>query len=149
MKRIVRLTESDLARIVKRVIREQEEPADEMVQGIEKLNNELVDKSVNFYSKPSQKQSEYMRTYTIKRLENVGSLQPVLQLELDPASKLTFTCSVNKLRLNNNIDVFNKMLLNKLKDSGFCQKMRDNRGNMKTVPNSDFASTVGDMGGMA
>jgi hypothetical protein len=148
MKKIVKLTESDLARIVKRVIREQEEMG-EMAQAIEELNDEFENKTVNFYSKPTQKQSEYMRTYTIKRLENVGSLQPILQLELDPASKLTFTCTSNNLRLNNNIDVFNKMLLNKLKDSGFCQKMRDNRGNMKTVPNADFASTGGDMGGMA
>jgi hypothetical protein len=148
MKKIVKLTESDLARIVKRVIREQEEMG-EMAQAIEELNDEFGNKTVNFYSKPTQKQSEYMRTYTIKRLENVGSLQPILQLELDPASKLTFTCTSNNLRLNNNIDVFNKMLLNKLKDSGFCQKMRDNRGNMKTVPNADFASTGGDMGGMA
>jgi hypothetical protein len=148
MKKIVRLTESDLARIVKRVIREQEEMG-EMAQAIEELNGKLENKTVNFYSKPTQKQSEYMRTYTIKRLENVGNLQPVLQLELDPASKLTFTCTSNNLRLNNNIDVFNKMLLNTLKDSGFCQKMRDNRGNMKTVPNADFASTDSDMGGMA
>ena len=148
MKRIVRLTESDLSRIVKRVIREQEELSD-MTQAIEDLNDELENKSVNFYSKPNQKQSDYMRTYTIKRVENVGGLQPVLQLELEPAGKMTFTCTANKLMLNNNIEVFNKMLNDTLKGSGFCQRMRDRKGNMKTVPNADFASTGGDMGGMA
>jgi hypothetical protein len=148
MKRIVRLTESDLSRIVKRVIREQEELSD-MTQAIEELNKELVNKSVNLYSKPNQRQNDFMRNANITKVENPGGMKPKIKLTLDGTSTLTFRCETNELLLHEREVVYNKMLIDTLKNSGFCQTMRDRKGNMKIVPNADFASTGGDMGGMA
>ena len=149
MKRIVRLTESDLAKIVKRVIREQEELSD-MTQAINELNKDLVNKSVNLYSKPSQRQNDYMRNAKITKVENPGGMKPSVKLTLDgDGGSLTFRCESNELLLHEREVVYNKMLKDTLKNSGFCNLTRDKRGNMKTVPNADFASTGGDMGGMA
>ena len=61
MKRIIRLTESDLVRIVRRVINEAETN-----DGLEKLKGRLVNKTVNFYTGKNEKQDEYYTTITIK-----------------------------------------------------------------------------------
>jgi transcription initiation factor IIE alpha subunit len=51
MKRIVRLTESDLARIVRRVIKEQEESTDSVDMEIEKVDENNVKKLEDIINK--------------------------------------------------------------------------------------------------
>jgi hypothetical protein len=148
MKRIVRLTESDLARIVKRVIREQEELFDKS-----EMSN-LVNKTVNIYSGPSERQNEFVMNAKISAIEYVESgTKPGINIVLTSESEygesdLFFQCGVNNFTYKQK-PMFNKQLMSTIKESGFCQTMRDKKGNLKNVPNADFASTGGNMGGMA
>lgn len=134
MKRIVRLTESDLARIVKRVIREQEE-----------TKSDLVGKTVNLYKTKNEKQEDF--AYKVK-IEDVESGDNLVKIITDYTT-ITLKCTDSSGALMMGVKpFFNRFLYNTIK-SEYCKTMRDKKGDIKKVPNADFASTGGNMGGMA
>jgi hypothetical protein len=145
MKRIVRLTESDLARIVKRVIREQEETN----EVLNDLKADIMDKTINVYKGNLEKQNDFLLNAKIVNVDTPEGYEPKLRIQITPGGFLKYTCGANEFMHNDKDRVYNKQLMSIIKGSDFCQTMRDKRGNMKTVPNADFASTGGDMGGMA
>ena len=133
MKRIIRLTESDLARIVKRVIREQEE-------------SDLVGKTVNLYRTAEEKQQDWV--YKLK-IEVVKPGTNAITIKGDDLELvLNCTNTIQGAFFMGSKLMYNRNLYNTIK-SKYCTTMRDKGGNVKTVPNADFASTGGNMGGMA
>ena len=132
MKRIIRLTESDLARIVKRVIREQEE-------------SDLVGKTVNLYRTKKEAQQDF--AYQVK-IEGVKPESNLITIMTDN-TQITLKCTDSSgAFMMGSTPMFNRSLYNAIK-SEYCATMRDKSGNVKKVPSADFASTGGDMGGMA
>ena len=135
MKRIIRLTESDLSRIVKRVIREQEE-------------SDLVGKTVNLYRTKEEKQEDFVYKFKIMAL-TLSTSGNAITIEGDDLDLvLNCTDSNGAFHMGSNRLMYNRNLYNTIK-SKYCTTMRDKGGNVKTVPNADFASTGGNMGGMA
>jgi hypothetical protein len=145
MKRIVRLTESDLARIVKRVIREQ----DETNEVLGELKNKIMDKTINVYKSDSEKQNDFVLNGKVVNVDVVEGYKPTLRIQITPGGFLHYTCGDNEFMHNKKDRVYNRNFMSLIKNSEFCVTMRDKKGNMKRVPNADFASTGSDMGGMA
>jgi|LakMenEpi03Aug12_release.lakeMendotaPanAssembly.Ray.scaffolds.fasta_scaffold405725_1 hypothetical protein len=160
MKRIIRLTESDLVRIVRRVINEAETN-----DGLEKLKGRLVNKTVNFYTGKNEKQDEYYTTITIKDVNarKWGTVTPnILSITDEDNKSYGFACTGYdgyedyvqdgafsfKQTSRDIVKLFNKDLSSLIR-SEYCQTKRDNKGNLKTVPPADFASTGGGTTGMA
>ena len=135
MKRIVRLTESDLAKIVKRVIREQEEP-----------KGDLVGKTVNLYRTKDERQKDF--AYKVK-IDDVKSGDNLVKIIPDNLVEITLKCTDSSGTLMMGVKpFFNRSFYSAIK-SQYCKTMRDKKGDIKQVPNADFASTGGNMGGMA
>ena len=132
MKRIVRLTESDLARIVKRVISEQAE-------------SDLVGKTVNLYRKKQEGQQDFAYQVKVNGVKPEGNSITVMT----DKSPITLKCTDSSgAFMMGATPMFNRSLYNTIKDD-YCTTMRDKSGNVKKVPDADFASLGGDMGGMA
>ena len=145
MKRIVRLTESDLAIIVKRVIIEQEETN----EVLNDLKDDIMDKTINVYKGNLEKQNDFVLNAKIVNVDTPKGYEPTLRIQITPGGFLKYTCGANEFMHNDKDRVYNKNLMSLIKNSKFCVTMRDKKGNVKRVPNADFASTGGDMGGMA
>ena len=133
MKKIIRLTESDLARIVRRVIRE--------TNGDDQ--NDLIGKKVNLYTNKNQRQQDF--DYQVKITGVQGNANEIT-VSLDGGTSLTLKCTdiSGGLQFGSKM-VYNNHLYSDLKDE-YCTQMRDKRGNLKRVPNADYASTGGQMG---
>ena len=131
MKRIIRLTESDLTRIVRRVIKE---------------NNDLVGKTVNLYRTKNERQEDF--AYQVK-IEEVKPQNNEIIIMTDQGYGISLKCtdSSGAFTMGTKL-MFNKSLYNTIKGE-YCTTMRDKSGNLKNVPNADFASTGGNMGGIA
>ena len=145
MKKIIRLTELDLARIVRRVIKEQKETNEPLSE----LKNDIMDKTINVYKSNSERENDYVLNGKIVNVDVAEGYKPTLRIQITPGGFLYYTCGANEFMHNKKDRVYNRNLMSLIKNSDFCKTMRDKRGNMKTVPNADFASTGGDMGGMA
>ena len=144
MKRIVRLSESDLVKIVKRVINEQETN-----DGLEKLKSQIVNKTANLYTGQNEKQNEYKSQIKIQDVTIVSPDQ--VKLVDTNGMGYVFSCTESQGGLvfgSQKIRLFNKQITS-LINSEYCQKKRDVKGNLKTVPPADFASTGGGTSGMA
>ena len=132
MNRIVRLTESDLARIVRKVISEQEE-------------SDLVGKTVNLYRTKKETQQDF--AYQVK-ISGVTPESNLITIKTDN-TRITLKCTDSSgAFMMGSTPMYNRNLYNTIK-SKYCTTMRDKGGNLKNVPNADFASTGGNMGGMA
>jgi flagellar hook assembly protein FlgD len=139
MKKIIRLTESDLARIVKRVISEQDETITINASG-------LVGKTVNLYRTKNEKQEDF--AYQVK-INDVEQKTNLINIITDKAGTISLNCtdSSGALMLGSK-PLFNKSLYQTIKNK-YCKVTRDKNSNLKTVPQADFASTGGNMGGMS
>lgn len=133
MKKIIRLTESDLARIVRRVIRE--------TNGDDQ--NDLIGKKVNLYTNKNQRQQDF--DYQVKITGVQGNANEIT-VSLDGGTSLTLKCTdiSGGLQFGSKM-VYNNHFYSDLKDK-YCTQMRDKRGKLKTVPNADFASIGGRIG---
>lgn len=132
MKKIIRLTESDLARIVRRVIRETEGD-----------QSDLIGQTVNLYRNKNERQQDF--AYQVKITGVQGNANDIT-VSLDGGTSLTLKCTDTSGGLQfGSTMMYNKYLYSDLKDE-YCTQMRDKRGNLKRVPNADFASTGGQMG---
>ena len=80
MKRIVRLTESDLTRIIKRIVREQEETSDIEIYVYDNPDAKRGDRTISPPNKP----------ITISKHEKRGD--DFIDLATDSGLKLTYTC---------------------------------------------------------
>ena len=151
MSRIIKLTENDLARIVRRVINEQDE-------GNENFDN-LINKTVNFYKAKDERQQDYLFQGVIKNITPEMANAIIIEVRSDffPTSttKLTYKCTDtsgaftgNNKTVNHRQVYFNKNLYLRIK-SEFCSGKKDKRHNYRSVPKADFASTGGNMGNMA
>lgn len=135
MKRVIRLTEQDLARIVKRVIKEQQ-------------SSDLIGKTVNFYKTESERQEDFWFQSKIKSIEPHQGMEVAIEMydEGYGTIDMWFKCTSTKPGFNwdNNgvLDnkIYNKQLEAIIKKT-YCTTMRDYNNNEKTVPNADFAST--------
>jgi len=132
MKKIIRLTESDLARIVRRVIRETE--GDE---------SDLIGSTVNLYRTKFERQQDFAHQVKITGVEGNANN---ITVTLDGGTTLTSKCTdtTGALMLGS-APMYNKYLYNTLRTE-YCISKRDKKGNLGTVPNADFASTGGRMG---
>jgi len=132
MKKIIRLTENDLARIVRRVIRETEGESD------------LIGSTVNLYRTAKEKQEDF--AYQVK-ITDVKAAGNYITVTLEGGTTLNLRCtdSVFGQFTSGSTSFYNANLYRTLK-SEYCTAMNDRRGNRKTVPTADFASTGGQMG---
>ena len=145
MSRIIKLTENDLARIVRRVINEQEE-------GNENFDN-LINKTVNFYKTKDERQQDYLFQGVIKNITPEMANAIIIEVQSDffpSTTKLTYKCTdISGAFTGNRQAYFNKNLYLRIKTE-FCNSgNRDKRNNNRSVPKADFASTGGNMGNMA
>jgi hypothetical protein len=145
MSRIIKLTENDLARIVRRVINEQEE-------GVENFDS-LINKTVNFYKTKDERQQDYAFQGTIKKITTPMANSISVDVEPDnayPITTLTYKCTDTSGAFTGmKQPYFNKNLYLRFR-SEFCNtSRRDKRNNNRSVPKADFASTGGNMGNVS
>jgi hypothetical protein len=132
MKKIIRLTESDLARIVRRVIRETKDN-----------QSDLIGQTVNLYRNKNESQEGFAYQVEITGVEGNDNN---ITVTLDTGTSLTLRCTDSTGAFMMGVSpMYNKNLYSNLKDK-YCTQMRDKRGKLKSVPNADFASTGGRMG---
>lgn len=133
MKKIIRLTESDLARIVRRVIRETE--GDDQ--------SDLIGSTVNLYRTKFERQQDFAHQVKITGVEGNANN---ITVTLDGGTSLTLKCTdTSGAFMLGSAPMYNKYLYSTLR-SEYCTQMRDKKGNLKRVPNADFASTGKQMG---
>ena len=145
MSRIIKLTENDLARIVRRVINEQEE-------GVENFDS-LINKTVNFYKTKDERQQDYAFQGTIESVTTpmANAISVKVQSDFFPSTfTLTYKCTDTSGAFTGDKQrYFNKNLYLRFK-SEFCNSgLRDKRNNYRSVPKADFASTGGNMGNVS
>jgi len=151
MRKIIRLTESDLIRLVKRVINEQPIPPTGLVgDKFKNAINKLIDderpldsykgKTVNFYL--DKENRKFLITGKIINFYREGNGKIILDINFNERnSKLKFNCAFSnngfeevsgKLKSN----VYSNSLSDELKRE-FCMKNKSG----VPVPKADFAST--------
>ena len=133
MKKIIRLTESDLARIVRRVIRE--------TNGDDQ--SDLIGSTANLYKTKFERQQDFAHQVKITGVQ--GNANDIT-VSLDGGTSLTLKCTDTSggLQFGSSM-MYNKYLYQTLRND-YCTSKRDKKGNLGTVPNADFASTGGRMG---
>jgi len=131
MKKVIRLTEQDLARIVRRVIMEQE-------------SSDLIGKSVNIYSGPTETQKEFWFQDKIGDVRLAPGKQVEITFEDEKSLSMWYNCTDTRPGFiytgPNDQRMYNKQLESIIKKT-YCTTIRDYDNNEKTVPNADFAST--------
>jgi len=134
MKKIIRLTENDLARIFRRVIRENEE-------------NKFIGETINLYRNKKEMQTDF--AYKVK-IASVNVNGNDITVDLEGGSKLTLKCtdSTGALSFGSQM-MYNQDLYRDLKET-YCMRKRerDRKKEFKTVPKATYAYTGGQMGNM-
>ena len=86
MSRIIKLTENDLARIVRRVINEQEE-------GVENFDS-IINKTVNFYKTKYERQDDYVFQGIIRSVTQENPNSIIVKIERDGVYQhVTYKCT--------------------------------------------------------
>jgi hypothetical protein len=140
MKKIVRLTENDLTKIVKKVIREQEHPTGLKTGSGKKT--EIIDKTVTLYS--DVQQQDRMVRATIFKVEdhpqydglNLTFTHIVFDSKSTDLLRGMYRCGSGKIALNNPGGSNSN---HKLKSVGYNEQLTDVL--MKEYCTSDFAQT--------
>jgi len=137
MKKIIRLTESDLVRIVKRVISEQ-------------VPSWAVGQPMNFYASPDQSDDD---PYGVKITSNTDDVwqdydgNVSMTIASNNFTGLEFSCAVQNVtpgsftlldKTQNKVTVYNKTIAEKYFAPQFCSKNQQGKWVPK-VENSDFA----------
>lgn len=141
MKKIVKLTEADLARIVRRVLSEQSgisktygtvEPKPPVPKPpLSPEETKFNDKTVNLYFDSNNK--NFFNTEQIKYIKKNSSDRIILFLVR--GGELAFSCLDKTLKYNNDIEVYNTPLTNELVKT-FCTTSSGGT----SVPKADFAT---------
>ena len=131
MKKIVRLTENDLTRIVRKVIKEQDQPKSEKGEIINNPN--ITNKTVTLYADESQKQRIIRATITeVADAQDADGVHLDFDIDGDSMSSGLYICGSGDIMLfykdGNNSNVYNKQLTDLL---------------MKEFCTSDFAQNSG------
>jgi hypothetical protein len=137
MKKIVRLTENDLTKIVRKVIKEQEHPTGLKTGSGKKT--EIIDKTVTLYS--DVQQQDRMVRATILKVEdhpqfdglNLTFMHLVADSKSTDLLRGMYRCGSGKIALNNS------GVSHKLKSVGYNEQLTDVL--MKEYCTSDFAQT--------
>ena len=134
MKKIIRLTESDLARIVRRVIKENEE-------------NEFIGETINLYRNKNERQQDFAYNVKIASVDVNGN---DIMVGLDGGTQLTLKCtdSTGAFSMGSAM-MYNRSFYRDLKATYCMQRReRDRKKDLSTVPTATYASTGGQMGNM-
>jgi hypothetical protein len=151
MKRIIKLTESDLTRIVRRIIKETEE--NDISADVTLLDNKLKNKTVNLYTDFNEKENNLLKQVTIQRVGLDSTEEtPRLFMRTSNSMDLKFQCGDNFFTStkysgtyykDQKKKIYNKELMGVITSGNFCKTKRDGKGDFKTVPNADFADNKG------
>lgn len=134
-KRVIRLTESDLIKLVKRVIEEQGEPAPvSKPQPVEDKGKDLVGKTVNVYLDPENKMFVYNTKIQGVEVSKNGTGDVMIKFDRTP-NAIPFRCG-NDFFIDKKSKLYSKNFTSEL-NKRFCTKSRGGT----PVPSADFAKS--------